>query len=74
MYIKVRVQAGAKREKFSSPAEGKFEIAVTEPAERNEANKRVIKLIAAHFGVTQARVHIKNGHRTASKLLSVDVS
>lgn len=73
MYVKARVTAGAKRESFLAESETHFQIAVREKAERNQANARVIALIAAHFRVAPARVRIVNGHQSPSKLLSVDL-
>ena len=73
MYIKVRVQAGAKKEKFTKISKTQFAAAVREPALQNLANKRVIGLVAEHFGVAKNKVRIINGHQSPSKMLSVDV-
>ncbi len=72
MYVKARVQAGAKAESLRQVSDTHFAIAVREKAERNEANLRVIALVAGHFGVPAGKVRIVNGHRSPSKLLSVD--
>lgn len=71
MHVSVKVAAGAKREKVVQVAPERFEISVREEAERNMANKRVIALIALHFGVSEKKVRIVKGHRGPAKLLSI---
>jgi uncharacterized protein YggU (UPF0235/DUF167 family) len=71
MYVKVRVRTGAKRESVEQLKGDRFAISVKEPAERNQANKRVVELIAAHFKISPAKIRIKSGHHSPSKILSV---
>ena len=73
MYVKVRVTPGVKTESFSQRSKDHFVVAVKEKAERNMANKRIIELIARSFGLPAGRVKILNGHRSDSKILSVDI-
>ena len=73
MYIKVRVFPKAKKEEFRVLDENKFEIKVKEKAERNLANKRIIEILARHFGVSLGKIKIVNGHHSPSKLISVDI-
>ena len=72
IYIKVKVQAGAKKESFKKVKEGHFEISVKEKAERNMANKRIIEIMAEFFSLPKSKVRIVNGHQSPSKLLVVD--
>lgn len=72
MYIKVLVVAKAKKEEFVAESENSFVARVKEPAERNLANRRVMELVASHFGISVKQVKIINGHHHPSKLLSVD--
>jgi len=73
MYIKVIVQAFAKKESFLKKSKDHFRISVKEKAQRNMANTRVIELMAEHFQIPKNKVHIINGHHHPSKLLSVDL-
>lgn len=73
MYVRVEVVAGAKREKLMARSPEHIEVAVTEPAERNLANRRVTALIAAHFKVPLGKVRIISGHHSPRKILSVDI-
>lgn len=71
MYIKVKVSAGAKKEKFIKKSDDHFEISVREPAERNLANKRVLELVREYFtGYNKAK--IVGGHHSPSKIISLD--
>lgn len=73
MYIKVRVQAGSKKEVFQKVSEDHFEITVKEKAERNMANKRVLEIVASHFKIPFGKIRIVSGHHSPSKILSVDI-
>jgi len=74
MYVHVKVVAGAPKESFSQKKKSvdHFEVSVKEKAERNEANNRVLALVASHFKVPVAKVRIINGHRHPSKLLVIE--
>lgn len=73
MYIKAKVVAGVKKEKFVKVSKDHFEIWVKEKAERNMANGRVLELLATHFGIAKNKIRIINGHHSPSKLLVVDI-
>ncbi len=70
MLVKVRVIPKAKREEVVF--EGDFLVVkVREPPERGRANKRVVELLAEHFGVPKSHVEIVRGHRSREKLVKV---
>ena len=71
-YIHVKVSAGARKESFKKINEDHFEVSVKEKAERNEANDRILELVAEHFKVPTNKVRIINGHHHPSKLLIVE--
>jgi uncharacterized protein YggU (UPF0235/DUF167 family) len=71
MYIHVRVHANAKKESWTLKKPAYFEASVREKAENNQANARVLHLVANHFGVVVDRVRIVNGHHSPSKLIVV---
>lgn len=73
MYISVRVLAGAKAERVEELPKGRLKIAVKEPAKQNLANRRVLELVAKHAGVPKAKVKLISGHRSPSKIFSVEV-
>ncbi len=71
MYIKVKVTPSAKKEKVEKGEGDVFKISVKEPTERNLANRRVLEIIADHFGVLPKEVRIISGHHRPNKLLCV---
>lgn len=73
MYIKVKVQAGAKREIITKKSKNSYVISVKEKAERNLANKRICEIMSSLFGVSVKSVRIINGHQGPSKLLSINI-
>ncbi len=72
MYLKVVVQAGARKESIEKTSDDHFKVSVRQKAERNMANQRVIELIANHFKITIKKVRIVNGHHHPHKLLIVE--
>ncbi|MBI4093903.1 DUF167 domain-containing protein [Candidatus Kaiserbacteria bacterium] len=72
MEVKVKVRAGARREKLEVLSPRELSIAVREKALENAANRRVIELVALHFTVPKSRVRMVRGHRSPSKMLSVE--
>ncbi len=72
MYIKVKAIVGAKKEKIIKKSEDRFEISVKEPAERNLANKKILELVRDYFKVYNGNIKIVSGHRSPSKIISID--
>jgi uncharacterized protein YggU (UPF0235/DUF167 family) len=69
--VRVKVEAGARKETFEESAPGTFAISVKERAERNAANTRVRAIIARHFRVPLKMVRILTGHQGKNKTLQV---
>ena len=72
MYIKLKVQAGAKKEKFEKTSKDHFSVSVKEPAERNLANKRIIELVREYFKVYNSDVRIVSGHHSPGKIINIE--
>jgi len=73
MYIKVKVEAGAKKEVVKKKSKDCYIIAVKEKAERNMANIRVCEIVASLFKISIKNVRIINGHQSPSKILSINL-
>lgn len=73
MYIKVKVNPNAKKEKLEKKSDELFEISVKEKAKQNMANERTREIIAEHFGIIKGKVRIISGHRSPSKLFSINI-
>jgi uncharacterized protein YggU (UPF0235/DUF167 family) len=72
MYIHVAVTPSARKEVFEQIKPDHFVVKVKERAQRNMANERVKTLIARHFKLPVGKVRIVSGHRSPSKLFSLD--
>lgn len=73
MYIKVRVLAGAKKEKIEKKTKDTYYISVKEKAERNMANRRVCEIMASLLEIPVKSIRIISGHQSPSKILSINV-
>ena len=73
MYIKVRVNAGVKKESFLKKTDDHFDITVKEPASRNLANRRVQEIIANHYKLPTGKVRLISGHQSPSKIFNIDL-
>jgi uncharacterized protein (TIGR00251 family) len=73
MYIKVKVQAGSKKEEIKKKNEDTYIISVKKPAERNLANQRVCEIMADIFNVSIKNIRIISGHQSPSKILSINL-
>ena len=73
MYVRVKVLPGARKESVTKRSETEFYITVKEKPERNLANKRVIELLAREHGVSTASIKMMTGHRSSTKMFSVDI-
>jgi uncharacterized protein (TIGR00251 family) len=71
MYIKVKITPGAKKELITVVSATSYTISVKEPAEQNRANRRLVELIAEHYGISAKQVKLISGHHSPSKILSV---
>ena len=62
MYVKVLVNAGAKKELVKKKKPDSFVVSVKELAKQNEANRRIVEIIAEEFQVPIKQVRIISGH------------
>jgi uncharacterized protein (TIGR00251 family) len=70
MYIHVKAKTEAGKEEVIKVSADHYEIAVREPAKRNEANRRIVAIVREIF--SGRVVKIVNGHHSPSKLLTVE--
>lgn len=72
MYIRVHAIPGARNESVTKEKDGVLYIAVREKAERNMANKRIREIVAQEYGVPLTQVTLLTGHRSSSKMYSIE--
>jgi uncharacterized protein (TIGR00251 family) len=78
MLIEVRVKPGSKRDHISTSEESKGRplliVELKAQPQDGKANAALIKLLAKHFGVTQAEIRIKRGVASKNKFIEVTSS
>ncbi len=67
-YLKVKVHADEKKEKFLEKSSDTFEIWVKAPAERGQANAAVRSVLAAYLGVPENKVSLIKGATSPAKI------
>ncbi|MCW9054644.1 MAG: DUF167 domain-containing protein [Candidatus Pacebacteria bacterium] len=72
MYVRVRAHPDAKKELILKESDSEYTISVKEKAERNQANKRIIEIIAEEFNIPTNRVKMITGHRSPRKIISIE--
>ena len=71
MHVRIMVKTNAARERM---VKGKtLTLYVKEPPHDNLANRRVVQLVAKHFGVASSGVRLVAGHRKPGKTLSIQL-
>ena len=73
MYVKVEAVPGMRKERITKLSENKFKIEIKEPRERNLANKRIQQILAVEFSIPVTHVKMLTGHRSSSKMYSIDI-
>ena len=69
--IWVSVKPQAKRESVTKVADGDYRVAVHRPAQDNQANQAVVKLLAEYFSVSKSAITILRGQRSRKKLIEI---
>jgi len=69
--ISIHVQPRARRNVVVCDAAGNLKVYVTAPPEDGRANKAVIELLAAHFGVKRRQLTILAGATHRHKVLRI---
>jgi uncharacterized protein YggU (UPF0235/DUF167 family) len=71
MEIRVKIILNTKKEKVELLSDGRLEVSVSADRKQGEANSRMQKLLANHFGVEEKDVTLVGGHTSRTKLVRV---
>lgn len=71
MRISVKVRPGARGEKVDKIDENNFIVWVREPADKGQANKGVIRVLAEYFDKPKPLITIKSGHTSSLKIIEI---
>jgi hypothetical protein len=70
MKIKVKVTPGSSEESIEKQGD-RYKIKIKEKAEKGNANKSLIKLLAKHFKIPGSKIKIISGMASRNKLISI---
>ena len=69
--IHVKVFPDAKRQSIEQTTDHTLRIFVREPAERNQANKKVLELVADFYNLPKNHLRMITGHRSLKKIIQI---
>lgn len=67
MKIRVVVKPNSKKEAVEQLPDGTYLVRVNAPPTEGKANKRVIELLAKHFGCAKSKITLLSGHKSKTK-------
>ena len=70
-FVKVKVQAGSRRNSLTAKSADTFLVEVKAPAEDGRANRAALALVAAHLGVPAKKLWIIKGAHSPAKIIEV---
>lgn len=71
MYIHIKALTNQKEERISERKAGYFDVSVREKPEQNQANRKIIQIVARYFKMEPEQVRMISGHHKPSKILSI---
>lgn len=74
MRIYVKVLPRSAKNEVQKISEGEYKVRITAPPVDNQANERLVELMADYFGVAKSSVKILSGKTAKIKLLEIGKS
>ena len=71
--IELKVIARAKKEEIQKISENSYRVKVSRPPEKGKANKRIIDMFSAEFGIKKKDIKIISGKTNNRKIVEIDV-
>lgn len=71
MKIIIKAKPGAREDKIEKVDEANYTVYVQAPPIDGKANAAIIKLLAAHFDVSQSLIEIISGHMARVKVVEI---
>ncbi len=72
MKIIIKAKPGAKHDKIEKVDEANYIVYVMAPPIDGKANAAIIKLLAAHFDISQSLIEIISGHMARVKVIEIN--
>jgi len=71
MRIEVRVQPRSSKEEVADLGGDRYKVYMHEPAVEGKANKRLIEMLAEHFGAKKSGIRIVSGLKSRNKVAEI---
>lgn len=71
IYLDIKVHPRSRRQKITKIDSTAYKVHVLAPPTKGEANKEVVKIIAAHFDLPVTLVQIIRGHSSRNKVVAI---
>ena len=71
MIIHVKVKPNSKENKINKISENEYEAEISEPAEDNKANIKLVNLLSKYFDVSFRKIKIKNP-KSREKIVEIE--
>jgi hypothetical protein len=71
MLVRVHVTPNAREARVTKVGEANYEVKVDEKALNGRANRRLIEILAEHFGVPKSKISVVHGAKSRDKVLEV---
>ena len=71
IYLNIRVHPRSRKQDITQIDSDTYKVRVLAPPSKGEANKEVMKIIAAHFGLPVSLVQIVRGHASRDKVVAI---
>ena len=71
IYLNIKVYPRSRKQDITQIDSDTYKVRVLAPPSKGEANKEVIKIIAAHFGLPVSLVQIVRGHTSFHKVVAI---
>jgi len=72
IYVEIKVKTGCSENSMEEIKTGHYKVRVKALPVKGEANKAVIKVVAAFFNIPKSSVKILRGQRTSRKLVLIE--
>lgn len=71
MKLTVKVHPKSSQNKVVELSGSEFEVYITRPPEKNQANQAVVEALAGYFDVSKSSISILAGHKSKAKIIEI---
>lgn len=69
--VRIKIIPNSRKEFVEESKDGRLVVAVKAPRSEGKANERLCELLALHFSVSAAQIHIVRGKTQSSKMVRI---